>query len=70
VAITNQWLQGYLDLTAYTLYVIASADGCPLNYPPNDPPEISEHTTYENGDCNDGWTQEDIYLTNLMCKFC
>lgn len=45
-------------------YIIASADGCPIDYPPDNaqPPTIyGPGQCYHNADYSINWTQEDIY---------
>ena len=59
--IPRHWLDGYNNVSGHKqLYVIASADGCPQDYPPTEP----ETGYYSPGSCNDGWTQEDIYYVS------
>jgi hypothetical protein len=56
--IPRHWLDGYNSVTGRRLlYVIASADGCPENYPPTEP-ETGYYPPYN---CNNNWTQEDVY---------
>jgi len=56
--IARHWLSGYNSVMGHSiLYVIASADECPLDYPPEEP----ETGTYPAGNCGYDWTQEDIY---------
>lgn len=56
--IPNHWLNGYNSVANHKpVYVIASADGCPLDYPYTEP----ETGSYTPAVCNNGWSQEDIY---------
>jgi hypothetical protein len=57
-AITKKWVDGYQSVTGkFRLFNIGSADGCPLNYPPNDP----NNNYYSPGACNNNWNQDQIY---------
>jgi len=57
-AITKKWVDGYRGKPGhFRLYNVGSADGCPLNYPPNDP----NNYYYSPGACNNNWDQDQIY---------
>lgn len=54
-AITNQWLDGYEGFPIpHLIYIAASADGCPNNWPP------LEEGSYYPSNCSNGWTQKDL----------
>lgn len=48
---TASWISGWTSSVAILLLNYGSADGCPLS-------------THSNGTCNNGWTQDDIWLVS------
>jgi hypothetical protein len=59
-AIAKAWVNGYDSASLYWFYNVGSTEGCPSDYPPEDP----ETGTYPPNPCNSGWTQDDIYYVS------
>lgn len=56
-SITKKWVDGYQSVSyRFRLYNVGSADGCPLNYPP----DVSSGY-FPPGGCNNNWNQDQIY---------
>lgn len=55
---TYNWVDGYESVNnRWSYYNVGSADGCPLDYPPTEP----EYGYYYPANCDNDWTQENIY---------
>jgi hypothetical protein len=65
--VSQHWLEGYNQAVVSNKqlsYIIASADGCPTDYPPDNaqrPTIYYPGQCYHNMDYSINWTQEDLY---------